>query len=312
MSRYCLCLLVILNAVAPASGAMPKPAVTALAVAPDGDSFVHGSQAGVRGRSLRDDSEQPLGTRLEQVCALAFSDDGTCLAVAGGSPGESGIVEVCTWPERKRIISLEGHDDVVHAVAWLSPGRKLASASADRRVRVWDVRSGKCLATLAGHSGPVLALAASSDGKWLCSGGVDHTIRVWSTADPKLVRVLSNHLSPVHALAFRPQKEGMLPCLASAGDDDSVRIWQPSIGRMVRIIRHPAPVVALAWSKDGAHLWTGARDGSLRQVDGDSDAILQTCHLTGGRISSLALRPRDSLRIIGHGAGAISRSDKAR
>ena len=45
---------------------------------------------------------------------------------------------------------------------------------------------------------------------------------------------------------------------------DVVRIWQPGIGRMVRILRHPAPVYAVAWGRDGARLYTGAKDGVLR------------------------------------------------
>ncbi|MBY0524205.1 MAG: WD40 repeat domain-containing protein [Gemmataceae bacterium] len=281
-----------------------KPAITALAIAPDGQSIVYGSQAGVVVRSLKDDTEQSLPTQLDHVCALAFSPDRTHLAIAGGSPGESGAVEVYSWPARKRIARLEGHDDVVHGIVWLPESKQIFSASADRTVRFWNVAAGKCLETLGGHSGPVLALAVSPDGKWLCSGSGDQTIRVWSVAERKLVRSLNNHLGAVHALAFRPQSEG-LPFLASASEDGTVRIWQPSIGRMVRIVRHPAPVVCLAWSKDASRIYTGSRDGCVRQVDGDSDAILHARKLDAGRIASLALRD-DDLRI-GHVSGTISR-----
>ena len=34
-------------------------------------------------------------------------------------------------------------------------GRRVVSASRDDTLKVWDVATGKCLATLQGHSGPV-------------------------------------------------------------------------------------------------------------------------------------------------------------
>jgi WD40 repeat protein len=291
------------SAVAGAEPPRVRPAITALAVSADGGLLVHGSQGGVRIRALQDATEKNLPTMLDHVCALAFSPDGKLLAVAGGSPAEAGIVEVYAWPECRRVGRLEGHEDVVHAVAWLSE-TKLATGSADRSVRLWSLSDGKCVAMLSGHSGPVLSLAAAANGKWLCSGSGDHTIRVWDPSNGRLVRSLTNHLGAVHALAVRPQQEGVLQ-LASASEDGSVRIWQPSIGRQVRIVRHPAPVFCLGWSKDGTVLYSGARDGQVRQIDGDSDTILHARKLADGRISSLAIRPHNELIFVGHASGAI-------
>src|SRR5262249_21686104 len=147
-----------------------------------------------------------LATQLEHVHALAFAPDGKTLAAAGGTPAESGVVELWTWPGGKLLGRLEGHDDLVYDVAWLSSGT-LATAGADRTVRLWDAATRRATATLTGHSGPVLALAAAPDGSLLCSGSADHTIRVWELPSGKLLRSLNNHLGPVHALAFRPARK---------------------------------------------------------------------------------------------------------
>lgn len=281
-----------------------KPAVTALVATPDGKGFVQGSQAGIVAHSSAGGEQQTIVTKLEHVHALAFSPSGKVLAAAGGSPAQSGAVELWSWPGRTLLGRLEGHADVVYDVVWLDGGKRLATASADRTVRIWDIPSRKSLDTFTGHSGPVLALALSPDGKWLCSGSADQTIRVWSISDGKLVRTLVNHLGPVHHLAFRPvpDKE-QPPYLASAGGDATVRIWQPSIGRMVRIVRHPGPVFAVQWSPDGSRLYTGGKDGVVRTVEADSDAFLEERKVGSVWVTSLAATPTHL--VIGDSRGAV-------
>jgi WD40 repeat protein len=281
-----------------------KPAIAALAIAPDGKGFVQGSQAGVFVRSFAGNDEQPFPTKLDHVNSLAISPDGTILAIAGGSPAEAGMSELWSWPARKPIGRLEGHEDVVYAVVWLPQQQAIATASADRTIRIWNPITQRCLATLTGHSGPVLALAVSPDGKWLCSASVDQTIRVWDTAAWQLVRSLNNHLGAVHSLAFRPTTEDSRPdYLASSSEDGTVRVWQPAIGRMVRIVGHGMPVYCLAWNSDGSGLYTGAKDGCVRLVAGESDQILRQRKLSDGWITSLAVRSGNEVLVAGTARG---------
>jgi WD40 repeat protein len=48
--------------------------------------------------------------------------------------------------------TLEGHSSIVNSVAFSHNSIRLASASADSTVRIWDTSSGACLQTLKGHS----------------------------------------------------------------------------------------------------------------------------------------------------------------
>jgi len=278
----------------------PKPAITALALTPDGKGCLHASQGGIVHRRFERAAEQSIPTKLDHVLALAFRTDGKRLAIAGGSPAEAGIIELLSWPELKPLAKLEGHEDVIYDCVWLADGKMLATVSGDRTVRIWDAE-GKCKHTLSGHSGPVLSVAVSPDGRWLCSGSGDQTIRVWDTTKWELARALTNHRSAVYRLSFRTGGEGHAT-LASASEDGTVRIWQPGIGRMVRIVNHGSPVLGLAWRGDGT-LMTGTKDGVLRHVAGDSDQVLAQAKADDGRITTLACRAADGQMVVGYVSG---------
>ncbi len=73
---------------------------------------------------------------------------------------------------------LEGHSDVVNALAVLPDGR-LVSTSTNKSIRLWDVNSGAETARLEGHGGKVEALALLPEGR-LASASRDNTIRLWN------------------------------------------------------------------------------------------------------------------------------------
>ena len=58
-------------------------------------------------------------------------------------------------------------------------GRRLASSSYDRTVRLWDAETGACVRTLEGHRHPVRSVCFSPDGRRLASGSEDRTVRLW-------------------------------------------------------------------------------------------------------------------------------------
>src|SRR5277367_2868976 len=57
--------------------------------------------------------------------------------------------------------TLEGHSWGVWSVAFSHDSTRLASASGDNTVKIWDAGSGKCLQTLEGHSNTVRLVAFS-------------------------------------------------------------------------------------------------------------------------------------------------------
>jgi hypothetical protein len=73
------------------------------------------------------------------------------------------------WTRFNSKQSFRGHVGPVHAVAFSSDNKRLASASSDGTVKVWDLRTGQEVFTLGRHVAAVHSVAFGPDGKYLAS-----------------------------------------------------------------------------------------------------------------------------------------------
>ncbi|KAF2136035.1 uncharacterized protein K452DRAFT_354116, partial [Aplosporella prunicola CBS 121167] len=65
--------------------------------------------------------------------------------------------------------TLEGYSGSVRSVTFSPDSTRLASASGDKTVKIWDPTSGNCLQTLEGHSSSVNSVTFSPDSTRLAS-----------------------------------------------------------------------------------------------------------------------------------------------
>ena len=71
----------------------------------------------------------------------------------------------------------------------------LASGSRDKTIKIWEVKSGNCMATLIGHDNWVTDLCFHPNGRFLLSTSDDKTLRAWDLNSGRCYRKLS-HLHP--------------------------------------------------------------------------------------------------------------------
>jgi tetratricopeptide (TPR) repeat protein len=126
-------------------------------------------------------------------------------------------------------------------VAFSPDGRRLASASQDQTVRIWDSATGKELFALKGHAGIVSDVAFSPNGQRLASAGLDQTVRIWDSATGKELFTLKGRAAMVVRVAFSPDGQR----LASANQDGSIDLWETmSVSRETQHRRATIQMVA--------------------------------------------------------------------
>ncbi|HEX2688280.1 MAG TPA: AAA family ATPase [Kofleriaceae bacterium] len=118
---------------------------------------------------------------------------------------------------------LVGHTDLVSACAVTPDGRYVVSASNDRTLRVWELGSGRAVATLEGHTDWVSACAVTQDGRHVVSASADQTLKVWELASGRAVTTLAGHTNDVTACAVTPDGRHVI----SASRDQTLKVWEP-------------------------------------------------------------------------------------
>ena len=172
--------------------------------------------------------------------------------------------------------SLEGHTDRVTQIAFSPDGATLASMSADRTIRLWDIATGTHIHTLSGHQSYIYSVAFSPDGLTLASGSENGKIRLWNVTTGQYRVTLEGHQSSVYSVAF--SSDGST--LASGSSDQTIRLWNATTGLYkVTLEGHSETINSVAFSSDGSTLASGSSDRTIRLWNATTGFHKQT--LTG-------------------------------
>jgi WD40 repeat protein len=162
-------------------------------------------------------------------------------------------------------VHVPGHTDVISAMAMSPDGASVATAGFDRKVRVFDVATGRQVGPPlpVATNGFLDALAFSPDGRTLAVTADNETVRLWDLAGRRPVGgALTGHTAGITAIAFSPDGKA----LVTGSVDHTVRLWDLLTNRQIGspLTGHTRTVTGIAYSPDGATAATVSNDGTAR------------------------------------------------
>ena len=197
---------------------------------------------------------------------------------------------------------------------WSPDGRRLASASGDGPVRIWDPATGQETARIAHNARSV---AWSPDGARIASAGESGLeIRSWDPRDERRLGPVLRRPGHVTSLSWSPDGRRV----AASSDDTNggsrrgwLTVWDATSGEEVFRVASVSALWSVAFSPDGTRLATGGKEGIVRVYDA-ADGRECAASFAGCRVvSGLAFSPDGRrLHAAGWGMGGIKVFDPAR
>jgi len=203
----------------------------------------------------------------KDVLSVAFSADNR--QIVSGSRDKT-IKLWNTLGECKYTIEEQGHTEWVSCVRF-SPNVQtpmIVSGGWDKVVKVWHLTNCKLRNNLVGHTGYINTTTVSPDGSLCASGGKDGTARLWDLNEGKHLYSLDAG-DIIHALVFSPTRYWLCAATQSA-----IKVWDLESKSLVCELNKNTPefqpktnnpaCISLAWSADGATLYSGYTDNMIR------------------------------------------------
>jgi len=198
-----------------------------------------------------------------------------CLAVSSShifaAQADKAVVHVYSR-ERSNQEALISFPERIHSITLLN-NALLALGTAEGRIILWEVMSGRQVSTPTSHLQAITCLSGNSD--HIISGSEDSNIYVWSvptllslaSSGPREpLRSLSNHRAAITSLAIGHSSSNTNICV-SASKDNTAIVWNYHTGELLRTFLLPSTPLCLALDPCDRAVYIGFEDSSVQLVD---------------------------------------------
>lgn len=171
-----------------------------------------------------------------------------------------------------------GHERKIRALAWSPDGKRIASASADNTVQVWDATTGNNPISYDGHSSSVEGVSWSLDSMSVASGSADGTVQIWDATTGNPIVTYSQG-APVNRVSWSSNGKYIVSAdqSNSAGHVVSARVWDVNTGNpIVNYQGHTSGGYAIAWASDNTRVASTSYDDTMQVWNGITGKTIAT------------------------------------
>ena len=194
---------------------------------------------------------------------IAYAPGGSLVALAAVN---GRMAEIRRVEDGALVRQLVGHGERLMDLGISPDGTRLATASYDKSVRVWEMATGRELMKLQAHQDRVNSVEFSPDGRFLVSGSADQAAIVYDAVTGDVLLTLLGHTGEVFSSEFSPDSKRVV----TGSFDTTVKLWELEYGREVLTLKgHTANVWAARFSPNGRSILTGGWDGKVMIWEAD-------------------------------------------
>ncbi|WYD81559.1 MAG: WD40 repeat domain-containing protein [Candidatus Electrothrix gigas] len=180
---------------------------------------------------------------------------------------------------------------MITSVSFSSDGKRIASSSYDKTLRLWDVQTGKEIMVLEGHNDQIIRVIFSPDDKLLASSS--GTIFLWDAETGKKIYELEGHAART-ALLFSPDSKTLYSA-SFRSDNDTIKVWDLEKKEEIMKFRERTDgTFNISLSPNGNMMALASADNSIRlrdvkkwielkRVNGDSEFVISALFSPDGK-----------------------------
>ena len=258
------------------------------------------------------DGENPIYTVPPVISALAYSPDGTSLAV-------SGVHEVLLYDTKSFEIKarLVGKARRITSIVYADAGKVLGVAGGSPaqfgEIQIWDTATNKLTKAIRSTYDTIYGLSFSPDVKRVAIGSSDKTVRVISIADEKELVKFDNHGDWVFGTVFSTDGSHFVSCsrdtalklveVDTGSFVDDVNSSNKGYGEINAIARHPNADQVLSVGEDRIPRLYRMFRQTRRDVGNTDFNLIRAYEAQGGSIDAVAFSADGSKFAVGSSAG---------
>ncbi|KAI8987983.1 WD40-repeat-containing domain protein [Mycotypha africana] len=192
-------------------------------------------------------------------------------------------------PPEKASKKVNAHDTEIHCIAVSSTGSIFATGGADKKVRLFDAKTGHSLHSLSGALQTITSIAFNITDDLVLGTCTDNATRLWSLSTHRLKQTLTGHIGKVYAAKFTADSKKVL----SGSHDRTLKVWDLQKGYNIRTIFTFSSCNDLClMDPDGQTVISGHLDNTIRLWDTCSGTgIKELTGIHNGQITSVCMSP---------------------